>query len=75
MQITVTHTVDIKFRIKNICYGVTASGEVWNINRCKKLKRTVIGTTIGYCIAGKFKSLAALRNYLELIPKEEYCPF
>ena len=75
MQITINHTVDIKFRVKNTCYGVTEKGEIWNLNNNRKMKRTVIGTTIGFCIKGNFKSLKYLRTQLELIPKKEYCPF
>lgn len=74
MQLTVTHTIDIKFKVSNTDYGVTEKGEVWNLKRGRKLKRTVIGTTIGYCIGGKFKSLGVLRSQLEKINKE-YCPF
>ena len=33
------------------------------------------GGSIGYCINGKFYSLKKLRNYIEKIPKKDYCPF
>lgn len=71
MQITVNQIVDIKFRIKNTCYGVTAKGDVYNLKTGRKLKRCIVGLTKGYCINGKFASLSKLRQKLKKIEKIE----
>ena len=71
---TVTQRIDIKFRIINTNYGVTEDGRVFNLLRNTEVKRTVVGTTIGYCINGKFKSLKTLRKRL-LKVSESDCPF
>lgn len=70
----VTQQIDIKFKIKNTNYGVTANGRIFNLKRGNELKKTVVGTTIGYCINGKFKSLKTLRKHIEQI-KINDCPF
>ena len=54
------------YSIDKICYN-TSTGRV--INQILK------GSTIGYVIAGKFKSLTNLRKDLELIPTKEKQPF
>ena len=43
--------------------------------RNKEIKQIMNGGSIGYCINGKFFSLVKLKNYIEKIPKKEYCPF
>jgi hypothetical protein len=45
-----------------------------NVLRGKQVKKTVVSSTVGYCINGKFRSCKTLRNELELIPTIE-CPF
>ena len=75
MQITVNQNIDIKFKIKNTCYGVTAKGDIFNLKTNRKLRKIVIGLTKGYCISGKFTSLSVLRNLLVKIEIKEECPF
>lgn len=70
----VNEVVDIKFRVVDTCYGVTKDGRLFNMKRGKELKRTVIGTTIGYCLNGKFQSLKTLRTKLKKV-EETYYPF
>lgn len=70
----VNEIVDIKFRVVDTCYGVTKDGRLFNLKRGKELKKVVIGTTIGYCINGKFQSLKTLRTKLKKV-EDVYCPF
>ena len=71
MQITVTQLIDIKFEIVGTCYGATQKGDVYNLKTGRKLKRCLVGLTKGYCINGKFTSLAKLRQKLKKIEKIE----
>ena len=66
---------DIKFFIKNYeYYGVTSDGRILNQKTGRWLRKIIIGTTIGFCINQKFKSLKYLRT--QLIKKiDDYCPF
>ena len=73
MQITTTQHIDIKFKIKETSYGVTAKGEVYNLKTMRKLRRVVIGVTKGYCLNGKLTSLIKIKPLLEKL--NEYCPF
>ena len=50
-------------------------GLCYNIKTNRVIKQIVKGSTIGYIIKGKFKSLTILRENLELIPKKEFLPF
>lgn len=70
----INQVIDIKFRVCDTCYGVTKDGRLFNMKRGKELKKVVIGTTIGYCIYGKFQSLKKLRSKLVKV-EEAYCPF
>ena len=71
----VSEIIDIKFELKsNRKYGVTSDGRIFNQQTGRELKRTLIGTTIGFCINGKFQSLKKLRT--QLVRPENYgCPF
>lgn len=71
---TVNEQIDIKFTVIDTCYGVTKDGRLFNLKRGKELKKVVIGTTIGYCINGRFQSLKKLRTKLKKV-EEVYCPF
>lgn len=70
----INQIVDIKFTIIDTCYGVTKDGRLFNMKRGKELKKVVIGTTIGYCIEGKFQSLKKLRSKFKKV-EENICPF
>jgi hypothetical protein len=66
---------DLKWRLKSTPnYQFTNEGICINILRGKIVKKTIVSSTIGYCINGKFRSCKSLRNELELIPIIE-CPF
>lgn len=54
------------FSTDNLCY---------NIKTGRVIKQILKGSTIGYIIDSKFRSLNKLRKELELIPKKEYTPF
>lgn len=65
----------IKFSIKNYeYYGVTSDGRILNKKTGRWLRKTIIGTTIGYCINQKFKSLKYLRTQL-IKNNDIFCPF
>lgn len=73
VQISTTYNID--WRVKDYPnYGVTKSGIVINLQRCKILKRTVVGYSKGYYISGKFITIGKLRTML-IKDKKEYCPF
>jgi hypothetical protein len=55
-------------------YQFTKCKKCFNVSRGKELKMIMIGGSIGFCIAGKFQSLAAIRNKLTKI-KNEDLPF
>ena len=74
MKISINQLIDIKFRIINTCYGVTAKGDVYNLKTGRKLRRVVIGLTKGYCLNGNFTSLAKIRTIMIKIEKT-ICPF
>jgi len=68
-ETTITQHIITKWIINGYPdYGVSADGVVVNKKRGTILKRTVVGTTVGYCISGKFKSLARVREMLEVEP-------
>ena len=69
MKISINQLIDIKFRIINTCYGVTANGEVYNLKNGRKLKSVVVGLTKGYCLNGKFTSLSKIRPLMIKIKK------
>ena len=56
-------------------YVFSKDGLCYNIKTNRVIKQIVKGSTIGYIIKGKFKSLTILRENLELIPKKEFLPF
>ena len=45
-------------------YQFTQNGECVNTQRGKEIKQVLIGYTLGFCIKGKFQSLANLRKRL-----------
>ena len=65
-----------KYRLKNAPNYVYSTDKIcFNTKTGRVIKQILKGSTIGYIINGKFKSLSVLRSELELIPKKEYCPF
>lgn len=73
MQVTINY--DMKWQLKTAPnYQFTDDGICINTIRGKQVRKVVVSGTKGYCINGKFKSVAQLR--LELIKIEEpSCPF
>ena len=63
---TINQQIDIKFTAYDR-YGVTSDGRVFNLQTQRELKRCLIGTTQGYCLNGKFKSLKVIRKDLKRI--------
>lgn len=55
-------------------YQFDKYGICYNIKTGRKLQRTLVGYTEGYCINSKFKSLGLLRKHLVKIEKGN-CPF
>lgn len=75
MKITISTTYDVIWQLKDHThYKFTKDGICINSKRGKIVKRVKNGGSIGYCIAGKFYSLASLRPELEKIVNIE-CPF
>lgn len=55
-------------------YQFSETKQCFNIKTGRRIKQTLCGGSIGYCIRGRFRSLKALKKDLQVIPKEE-CPF
>ena len=73
---TITVTYTCKYRIKFAPHYVyTTCGKCYNQRSSKLIKQVYKSGCIGYIIDSKFYSLTKLRNFLEKIPKREYCPF
>ena len=65
-----------KYRLKsNPNYIFSTDDICFNLKTQRVIKQIMKGSTIGYVINNKFKSLNRLRADLEIIPKKEYCPF
>jgi hypothetical protein len=56
-------------------YVFTKCGLCYNCKSGRLIKQVLKGSTIGYVITGKFKSLKFLRTNLEEITKKEIVPF
>lgn len=75
MKITVSTTYDVIWQLKeHTHYKFTKDGICINSKRNKIVKRVKNGGSIGYCIKGKFHSLATIRGELQKISPTE-CPF
>ena len=55
-------------------YKFTDSKELINTKSGRKIRKVLVGRSVGYCIRGKFTSLNTLRNSLEKIESVS-CPF
>lgn len=65
-----------KYRLKsNPNYIFSTDDICFNLKTQRVIKQIMKGSTIGYIINNKFKSLNRLRADLEIIPKKEYSPF
>ena len=74
LEFTTKHIA--KYRLKsNPNYVYSTDKLCYNTKTGRVINQILKGSTIGYVINGKFKSLDNLRKDLELIPKQEYCPF
>lgn len=56
-------------------YKWSTCGKCFNAKTGRLIKQVMKGGSIGYVIKGKFYTLKFLRKQLELIPKDDYCPF
>lgn len=73
MSLSIEIRIDIVWII-NINYGISRTNEVYNLKTSKKLKQTMVNSTIGYYLNGKFKSLKYIReNCIKY--KKEPLPF
>lgn len=74
LEFTTKHIA--KYRLKSANNYVYSTDKIcYNLKTGRIIKQILKGSTIGYIINGKFKSLDNLRKDLEIIPKKEYCPF
>ena len=74
LEFTTKHIA--KYRLKNANNYVFSTDKIcYNTKTGRVIKQIMKGSTIGYIIDSKFKSLATLKVELELIPKKQYCPF
>lgn len=74
LEFTTKHIA--KYRLKSHSNYVYSTDKIcFNVKTGRVIKQIMKGSTIGYVIDGKFKSIAALRTDLELIPKNEKSPF
>ena len=66
---TISTNYDLKWQLKIAThYQFTKDGKCVNTQRGKEVKRVLNGRSVGFCIQGKFYTLAFLRKQLELIP-------
>ena len=68
MIITVNYIANYRLNFAHN-YVFTKCGLCYNLKSGKLIKQVLKGSTIGYVINGKFKSLTYLRTTLEKIPK------
>lgn len=65
-----------KYRLKSAPNYVYSTDKIcYNLKTGRVIKQIMKGSTIGYVINGKFKSLYNLRKDFEIIPKKEHYPF
>ena len=74
LEFTTKHIA--KYRLKNAPNYVYSTDKIcYNVKTGRVIKQVLKGSTIGYIINGKFKSLKILKQELEKIPKQEKLPF
>jgi len=74
MQVTVLFTVKWQFK-EYPYYKITSCKKIINCRTNKIIKCTKNGGSIGYYISSVFFKKSDINNFIELIPKKEYCPF
>jgi len=77
-SILLSNNYHLKWRFKkypHICISDDKKRTVLNIKTGRILKQTVCSYSVGYWINRKFITLSKINNVVELIPKDEYCPF
>jgi len=74
MIITVNYVANYRISFATN-YVFTKCGLCYNLKTNKIIRQVLKGSTIGYVISGKFKSLMFLRKHLEKTPKKPDCPF
>lgn len=74
MTITISNTYDLVWNLKDTDYYFTKDGRCFNAKRCIEVKRILVGSTSGFSINGKFKSLKQIRPNLIKVQEVE-CPF
>lgn len=74
-MITISNTYKLKWQLSFAPeYQFTECGKCVNMKRGKEVRRILIGYSVGYCIKGKFYTLAKLRTSLQKI-EINTCPF
>ena len=72
---TFTITYHCKFELKNAPnYKFTSRGKCFNSKTGREIKMILKGSTKGFIINGKFRSIKTLRKQLQLIERVK-CPF
>ena len=69
--ISVNKTINLTYTISGFeqyCFG--QDKELYNVRRGKKIKHTIVNSTRGWCICGKFMSEKKLRPLLRKIEKQ-----
>ena len=74
--ISIHKTIKLTFTLdgyEQYCFGEDKN--LYNVQRGKQIKHTIVNSTKGWCICGKFMSEKKLRPLLKRIPKIENLPF
>ena len=75
-KVSISYDYILKWQVKDLPqYKVTTCKKVVNTYRNKIVKCVLNGGSVGWWIAGKFVAKSKMNDYLELIPKKEFCPF
>lgn len=73
---TISVSYDLKYRFKNHPHiQLKDKRNIFNVKTGRRIKLTTNGGSIGIWIGRDFIVKSELNNYVELIPKREYCPF
>ena len=73
ITISINYTCKYQLSFSNH-YVWTLCGKCFNRKSGRLIKQVYKSGCIGYIIESKFYSLKYLRNHLEPIPLQEYCP-
>ena len=72
LRISINKDIYIKWEISN--YGISINNEVYNLLTYKKIKQTMVNSSIGYYLNGRFRTLKYIKENCRLY-KDKYCPF